>query len=177
MDSTFVITNWMALAGVLVYLTLVVSCVVVVMSENRNPIRSLAWIIALLALPIVGLVFYLFFGRSMKGHRMISRHNKRKLMLHFKARSVDMESLKLTDGERQLVKLAFSLTRTPLTVNNDIRIFTDGARKFESLLKDLESATHSIYLQYYIFNDDETGHAGADILMRKASQGVVVKVL
>lgn len=177
MDSTFVITNWMALAGVLVYFTLVVSCVVVVMSENRNPIRSLAWIIALLALPIVGLVFYLFFGRSMKGHRMISRHNKRKLMHHFKARSVDMESLRLTDGERQLVKLAFSLTRTPLTVNNDIRIFTDGVRKFESLLKDLESATHSIYLQYYIFNDDETGHAVADILMRKASQGVVVKVL
>lgn len=177
MDSTFIITNWMAWAGVLVYLTLVVSCVVVVLSENRNPIRSLAWIIALIALPFIGVVFYLFFGRSLKGHRMISRHSKRKLMHHFKTKSVSMDNLHLTDGERQLVKLAFSLTHSPLTVNNEIRIFTEGREKFKSLLRDLESARISIYFQYYIFNDDETGYAVADILKRKASEGVVVKVL
>ena len=167
----------MAWAGFLAYLTVVVSCVVVVLSENRNPIRSLAWIIALVALPVVGVIFYLFFGRSLKGHHMISRHNKRKLMHHFNVKSVSMTGLHLTDGERQLVKLAYSLTRAPLTVNNEIKIFTVGAEKFESLLTDLAMARRSIYLQYYIFNDDEIGHAVADILIRKAQEGLCVKVL
>ena len=61
------------------YVVTIASCIVVVLSENRNPIRSLAWVIALIFLPVVGLVFYLFFGRSMRGRQLISRQNKRRL--------------------------------------------------------------------------------------------------
>lgn len=174
---SIVISDWVATGIFLLYLTLVVSCVVVILSENRNPIRSLAWIIALLALPVVGLVFYLFFGRSLRGHHMITRHNKRKLMHHFSARTVDLDSLPLSSGGRQLVKLAYSLSRTPLTVNNEIDIFTEGSEKFRSLMTDLENARKSIYLQYYIFQDDATGSAVAEVLMRKAREGLVVKVI
>ena len=174
---SIVITNWVAMGLMALYFALVVSCVVVILSENRNPIRSLAWIIALLALPVVGLVFYLFFGRSLRGQHMITRHNKRKLMHHFSNRSVSMEKLHLSAGERQLVKLANSLSHSPLTVNNDIQIFTEGREKFESLISDLRLARHTIYLQYYIFDDDETGQAVADILMQKAREGVLVKVI
>lgn len=174
---TDMISNWFFWFLVLGYGIVAISCVVVILSENRNPIRSLAWIIALLFLPIVGVVFYLFFGRSLKGQHMISRHNKRRLLHHFKNRSADMSGLHLTDGERQLVKLAFSLTRTPLTVNNEIKIFTIGSEKFKALIEDLEHAEKYIYMQYYIFMDDETGKIIADILIRKASEGVIVKVL
>lgn len=174
---SIVISDWVATGIFLLYLTLVVSCVVVILSENRNPIRSLAWIIALLALPVVGLVFYLFFGRSLRGHHMITRHNKRKLMHHFTSRPVDLNTLQLNSGAHQLIKLAHSLTRSPLTVNNEIRIFTEGREKFNSLMRDLENARHTIYLQYYIFQDDVTGSAVAEILKRKAREGVVVKVI
>ena len=44
-------TDWVTLIGVAIYLTIVVGCIIVVLSENRNPIRSIAWSIALLALP------------------------------------------------------------------------------------------------------------------------------
>lgn len=165
------------MALVLAYFTVVVSCVVVILSENRNPIRSLAWIIALLFLPGVGVIFYLFFGRSMKGQHMISRHNKRKLLHHFTKRSTPLENLHLAEGERQLVKLAYSLTRAPLTINNEIEIFTVGSEKFRALMRDLSQARRTIYFQYYIFQDDKTGHIVADILMRKAEEGVKVKVL
>ena len=53
--------NWLILAA---YVITIVACIVVVLRENRNPIRSLAWVIALIFLPVAGLVFYLFFGRS-----------------------------------------------------------------------------------------------------------------
>ena len=45
----------------ILYSVIVITCVVVVLKENRNPIRALAWVLALIFLPWVGLIFYLFF--------------------------------------------------------------------------------------------------------------------
>ncbi|MDE6330827.1 MAG: cardiolipin synthase [Muribaculaceae bacterium] len=170
-------TDWVTLIGVAIYLTIVVGCIIVVLSENRNPIRSIAWSIALLALPGIGLLFYLFFGRSLKGHHLISRHNKRKLLHCHATRSANLDTLPPGDPGRQIVKLAYSLTHSPLTVGNDIRIFTTGNEKFESLLADIKAARKSIYLQYYIFADDALGDTIADMLIRKASEGLKVCVI
>lgn len=52
--------TWVDFAIFMIYAAIVLSCVVVVLKENRNPIRALAWTIALLFLPLVGLIFYLF---------------------------------------------------------------------------------------------------------------------
>ena len=71
---------WATIIVVAAYALTVIACIIVVLRENRNPIRSLAWVIALIFLPVGGLVFYLFFGRSLKNMRMISRHKKRRLM-------------------------------------------------------------------------------------------------
>lgn len=169
--------NLLYLICLIAYYVITVACIIVVLSENRNPIRSIAWTIALLFLPGIGLVFYLFFGRSLKGKHLISRHNKRKLLHNHQRRSANLSRLLMSDAERQLVKLAFSLTHSPLCIDNEIEILTTGADKFKSLISDLRNAKSSIYLQYYIFSDDELGQRIADILIDKAAEGVAVKVI
>lgn len=159
------------------YFAIIISCIVVVLSENRNPIRSMAWTVSLLFLPVVGLVVYLFFGRSLKGRHIMSRHNKRKILHNVSLPKVNLDDTPLSSSEKQLVKLAYTLTRYPLTKNNSIRIFTEGESKFKSLIDDLRSARHTIYLQYYIFNDDRIGEEIADILITKVREGVSVKVI
>ncbi|MDE6294593.1 MAG: cardiolipin synthase, partial [Muribaculaceae bacterium] len=166
-----------ALGFMLAYFAIIISCVVVVLSENRNPIRSMAWTIALLFLPVVGLIFYLFFGRSLKGQHLMSRHNKRKLLHNVRLSKVELEDTNLSASERQLVKLAYTLTKYPLTMNNRLKIFTDGASKFAAFIHDLESARSSIYVQYYIFSDDKIGTRISDILISKAREGVTVRVI
>lgn len=166
---------WLAITGV--YFFTIFSCVVVVLSENRNPIRSIAWVIALIFLPIVGLVFYLFFGRSLKGQHMISRINKRKLINHLAPRHASIETADLSPAEKNLIKLARKLSSTFFTVNNRIEIFTIGKDKFDALKEDLRNARSSILMQYYIFLDDKLGHEIADILIAKAKEGVEVKVI
>lgn len=160
----------------LVYIITIASCIYVVLSENRNPIRSLAWVIALIFLPVVGLVFYLFFGRSLRGRTMISRRNKRKLF-HSQSGRHDLKTTTLTGPEQQVVKLTHRVSRYPFTLNNKAQIFTNGHEKFEALKQDLRNAKHSIYLQYYIFQDDHLGQEIADILIAKAAEGVEVKVI
>lgn len=174
---TIHLSSWLALALVLLYFVVVIACVVIVLRENRNPIRALSWVIALIFLPGIGLVFYLFFGRSLKGLHMISRHNKRKLMHEHASRTVDISSLSLRDEHRSLAKLTHALCRAPLTVNNEIDIFTDGESKFKALKEDLRQAEEFILLQYYIFLDDKIGSEIADILIEKAKAGVTVKVI
>ncbi|MDE7412411.1 MAG: cardiolipin synthase [Muribaculaceae bacterium] len=169
--------GWVTLAILLVYSITIITLVVVVLSENRNPIRSIAWVLALLFLPLVGLVFYLFFGRSLKGQHMISRLNKRRLLNRFHPKAVSIDKEPLTVQERTLVKLARNLCSSLYTTNNEVKIFKTGCEKFESLKRDLREARTSIYLQYYIFSDDSLGKEIADILMEKASEGVDVKVI
>lgn len=168
---------WINTGLFIVYLATIVSCVVVVLKENRNPIRSLSWIIALIFLPFVGLVFYIFFGRSLRGQHMISRMNKRKIITTMAPRHVNLDSQLLSRADRNLVKLARNISSSFYTINNKIEIFTDGQQKFESLKRDISAAERSICLQYYIFLDDSLGHEIAEILMKKAKEGVNVKVM
>lgn len=177
MPQYITIASWLYWLIIAAYVITVISCVAVVLKENRNPIRSLAWVIALIFLPVVGLVFYLFFGRSLKGQRMISRHNKRRMINTMAPRHVDLNSQNLNADEKNLVKLLRNLCSSFYTVNNRIEIFTSGKLKFDSLKMDLRRATKSIFLQYYIFNDDTIGNQIADILIEKAHQGVDVKVI
>ncbi len=162
---------------VAVYFFFVISCIIVVLSENRNPIRSLAWVIALVFLPFVGIVFYLFLGRNPKMQHIISRHYKRRIANATRPENPDTSPLGLSKEFEQLARLAANISISPLTMNNELEIFSDGATKFEALEEDLRAAKSSIYLQYYIFSDDTLGQEIADILMERARAGVVVKVI
>lgn len=175
--DTIHLSSWLAILLTALYVTMVVTAVIVVLRENRNPIRALSWVIALVFLPGVGLIFYLFFGRSLRGLHMISRHNKRKILHNNAPRHVNLNEVSINTEERNIIKLANNLCKSQFTINNDITIFTDGARKFESLKEDLKGAKRSILLQYYIFLDDKIGNEIADLLIAKSQEGVVVKVI
>lgn len=159
------------------YVITIVLTLCVVVSENRNPVKSLAWVTVLLLLPAVGMVLYMFFGRSIKNKRMISRRNRRRLKRGERARSVDLDKLGADDNDRRLIKLSRSLCGAVLYAGNDIEIFTDGRSKFDALLRDIAGATRSINLQYYIFEDDALGNRVADALIERARAGVKVRII
>ena len=159
------------------YFIVVAGSIIVVLSENRNPIRSIAWVIALVFLPFVGFIFYLFLGRSPKVKHILNRHHKRRIISVTTPEKFDYEALHLRPGLKQLSKLATSLSIAPMTIHNRLEIFNEGLTKFDTLRRDLREAKSSIYLQYYIFSDDPLGQEIADLLMEKARQGVTVKVI
>ena len=159
------------------YALSVLAVIVVILSENRNPVKSIAWVLVLLLLPIVGLVIYLFFGRSLKGTSLISRADLRELrrMNDFPG-TVNLQE-ELSDDTRQLITLVNKLTETHIFTGNDIQVFTSGKDKFESLLQDVAKATRYIHVQYFIIEKDESGKRLVDLLMSKAREGVEVRVL
>lgn len=159
--------------------TITVLCVVaIIVSENRNPLKSLAWVTVLTLLPAVGIVLYIFFGRNIKNKHIISRRRKRHLrsLGGVKALPVSLPG-DLNAESRQQIRLARSIGDAPFFPGNEITIYNNGADKFDALLADLRAATTYIHLQYYIFNDDTIGNIVADTLIERARAGVKVRVI
>jgi cardiolipin synthase len=151
------------------------------LSENRNPVKSLAWVTVLLMVPLFGMVLYIFFGRSLKNTRMVSRGTRRRLRRHAAAAHIShpLHSSVPTLGtaSRQVSAMLSSMTNAQVTGGNYIDIFTDGSSKFETMLADIDAAKHYILLQYYIFEDDTCGRRLAEKLKAKARSGVSVRVI
>lgn len=57
----------------IIYIFTVLSIVVVVISENRNPIKTVAWIMAVIFLPVIGIIWYLIFGQDVTKKHVISK--------------------------------------------------------------------------------------------------------
>lgn len=168
---------WVHNTFLVVYAATIFLILGIVLAENRNPVKSLAWITVLLLLPVVGIILYIFFGRNIRNTRMISRRNRRRLKRAERYRNPDLSSLGLREQTQQQIRLARSLCDAQFFPGNDIRVFTSGQAKMAALEADLRAATQYINLQYYIFTDDNIGRRIANILMEKARQGVKVRVI
>lgn len=165
---------WILLA---VYAFTILSIVALVISENRNPVKSLAWVTVLLVVPFFGLLLYIVFGRSIKNKRFISKRNRRKLKRHETGKPFNAANHTVSDESAQLIRLGQSLMSSPFYEGNEVEFFNNGTDKFESLINDINNADSYIYLQYYIFQDDTTGTRIADALIAKAKEGVKVKII
>ncbi|MBQ7663907.1 MAG: PLDc N-terminal domain-containing protein, partial [Bacteroidaceae bacterium] len=60
--------------GASVYVILVVSMVFIVLLENRQPEKTIAWVVAIVLLPVIGPIAFIFFGQTIKRTRYINRH-------------------------------------------------------------------------------------------------------
>lgn len=175
--NAFLDSGWLARSFAAIALGSTLVIIAVILSENRNPVKSLAWVTVLLLFPVVGLILYIFFGRNIKNQRMISRRNRRKLRRGEKNSHIKPKDLALTPEATALVNLGRSLSGAQLYQGNNVEIFTDGQSKFDRLIEDIAAARHSINLEYYIFNDDKTGRRVAEALIAKAKEGIPVRLI
>lgn len=177
---TYPWSDWLYSGVYTGFILTIIFTIIVVVLENRNPVKSLAWIVVLVFIPIGGFIFYLFFGQQYRHTRMISKR-KRRILQRMSDNTTHLSVLepgnKLSPESRQQIELGYRLGGTKLFARNQIEIFTDGKSKFDALIEELQKATRFIHLQYYIFDNDTLGKTIKDILIEKVRQGVKVRVL
>src|SRR2546422_406759 len=76
-----------------------------------------------------------------------------------------------------LAQLADKFGAYPLTQGNQIDFYHCGEPAFAAMLEAIESAGHHIHVEFFIFHADQIGNQFLDALMRKARQGVEVRLL
>ena len=126
--------------------------------------------------PVVGLVFYFFFGQNLSKQRIISRRTRKRITMQLEE-ALDDGRPDIPDEHLPLARLLAATIHSVPLYGSRITPYTDGKSKMEALLAEIARAKHHIHIQYYIFCDDTTGCRLRDALVAKARQGVEVRIL
>lgn len=159
-----------------VYTLSIVGVIAVIISENRNPLKSMPWLIVLILAPVVGLFFYFFFGQNLSKRRNISRRARKQLDARIEA-AARRARPQAPAAWQPLERLLASTAQAVPLHGTRFEIYADGCSKMSALLQAIAAARHHIHLQYYIIDDDRTGGRLCEALCRKAREGVEVRVL
>ena len=151
--------------------------VIHVVMDNRQPAKTMAWALVILFVPVIGLVFYLFFGVNHRKERLVSQRSLDQLTKRSMLEFVEQENLRVPERHKQLVDLFVNQSFSLPFKDNQIDIMTDGYAFFPELLKDIAQAKHHIHIDMYIIEDDALGYLITDALIDKARQGVLVRVI
>lgn len=162
---------------ILAYVTVVASIMVTVLMDNRQPAKTMAWVMVLLFVPVVGIVFYIFFGQNTRKMRLISQRSLDQLSKRQMLEFVEQRELRVPERYRSLVKMFTNQSLALPFKDNDVELYTDGYQFFTALLKAIGQARHHIHLDVYIFDDDPLGRLVADALIAKSREGVEVRVV
>lgn len=162
-----------------------IGVIATILLENRNPAKSLAYILILLFLPGIGLVVYFFFGRDMRKKKIFSRKAFKDLELsgayfnnYFEASGTQLLKMEQQIGDLvQPFRLLYQQQQSFVHSGNKVTLLTNGEEKFPALFRELEKAKHHIHIEYYIFSRDEVGERITEILLRKAAEGVKVRLI
>ena len=56
----------------MLYMAIMIPAIITVLMDNRQPAKTMAWILVLAFMPFVGIIFYIFFGQNTRKERLIS---------------------------------------------------------------------------------------------------------
>ena len=156
------------------------------MLENRRPQATLAWMLAFVFAPGIGVLIYFLFGRDRKAFSKRSELLRQDLeadalpLLAPMLCRQDEEIVRLegkSAGRRKLMRLVRRNSNSALTNRNQVEIQEDAAEFYPSLMRDMRAARHSIHLQYFIWAADQFTDLLKDIMKAKAKAGVEVRLL
>jgi cardiolipin synthase len=148
-----------------------------VLMDNRQPAKTMAWVLVIAFVPVIGVIFYLFFGINHRKERIISQSQMDELTKRSMLSFVEQHDFHVPERQKPLVDLFVNQNLALPFKDNQIDIMTDGYAFFPELLRDIAEASHHIHINMYIFEDDALGRLVADALMDKARQGVKVRVI
>ena len=89
----------------LVYFIIIIGTMMAVLMDNRQPAKTMAWLLVLWFLPVVGIILYIFFGQNTRKEKMISQRSLDQLTKRSMLEFAEQENLHIPDNYRPLMRL------------------------------------------------------------------------
>ncbi|MDX1333373.1 MAG: cardiolipin synthase [Robiginitalea sp.] len=173
-----------SLVLLLVYLLVLGYTVYRIIMNTQSAAKTMAYLLLIIILPLLGIVIYYSFG-------MDTRHGKSNKMLESEYRKVSkefqeflgdpsesllMEHREILGDFTELFRFLRHLGHEKLTANS-FHLLNNGEEKFPEVLKTLEQAAEYIHIEYYTWENDKSGNDLKEVLLKKAKEGVTVRVI
>ena len=176
---------WVALALLVAYIILLLGEISRLILENRNPVRTLAWIVVLITLPFIGIFLFYHLGldyRKKKIFNLKSMYDMRWLQYMSEDQRELLKKQKILKGrrmatERKLMTLLLNNNKALLTLNNRMEVYNNGVDSFMSIFKAISSARNFIHLEFYIVEEGELASRLHSLLLAKLREGVEVRFI
>lgn len=153
----------------------------VLINEYCRPQKAVAWLVILYVFPLIGFLFYYFVAKEYscfyptlrKDNKMLE-HLKETLEERCKLTIDLVDPFHQDDHLHAILKNGNSL---PITACNETTIYIEGQKAFEAMFESISIAKHHIHIEFYIIRDDVLGNEFQQLLIRKAQEGVKVRLL
>ena len=173
----------MSLTAAAILLVVIAQLVVIfglVLLERRQPAATLAWVFAVFFIPVLGAALYLVFGlrttiRKSRAAEGIARRAQEVFARNdLRGPALDLSAL---PHLAPLIDLAARVDRAPASHTNAVAVLKNARATYRAMVEAIEEARHHIHIEFYIIQPDETGTALRDLLVRRAREGLEVRVL
>ena len=164
--SVSYITHVLTVGGVV----LAVFALARLVSEKRQPSNTLAWILAIILMPYVGVPLYLLLG-GRKLRRIAAR--KRRLAPHLPG----VLAVAPATAALPTVHAVCGTGGSPPAGGNTVRLITTGEQAYAELEAGILAARHSIHITTFILSRDDTGRHFVKLLAKRAREGIKVRLL
>lgn len=165
------------IAIIVLYVYTLITTISVLLLENRNPVKSLSWVLVLLFLPVFGIIFYLIFGQNLRKKKLISRKTYRYSANQSINKPNELNETFTDIHQLNLVRLLYKNSDAIVFPNNKIDIFSDGKSTFDAMFSAIRNAKNHIHIEFFIFGNDKISNKLRVLLIRKARQGIRVRMI
>lgn len=166
--------HWLFLV---VYSIIIIITMVRVLMDNRQPAKTMAWMLVLMFIPFLGIILYIFFGQNTRKERKIWQQSLDQLTKRSMLEFVEQKDFNIPEEYRTISNLFMNQNLAFPFKNNEVEIYTSGYDFFPSLLMEIGKAEHHIHIDTFIISDDPLGRLIADALIDKARQGIEVRLI
>jgi cardiolipin synthase len=173
----FSLFTFMTLAHVLIIIGVSIRVI-----QVRLPVAtSLAWLLLVFFLPLVGAIAYLVLGEKRLGHKFAARSQAIKgrydSWLQNLPPEIRSDPQRFSPQARSLGRLAQTAVNIPSLTGNRLQLLDAAEPILRSMIKDIDRAKKFCHLEFYIWTEggkaDEVGAA----LLRASGRGVTCRVL
>jgi len=158
--------------------------IIVVFFDKKKPESTLAWVLILFFVPYVGILLYIVFGEFFRF--AIKKKEREKILNDKLSLEVINKQIKYIENDKNLrhnfkwadlILLNSKNSRSIVTFDNEIEVYSDAHEKYDKLFEDLKNAKESINISYYIIRKDFYGKKLLNILVEKVKEGVEVRLI
>ena len=153
----------------------------VILRPHREPASRIAWIVMIIALPVIGMIAYLLLGETNIGRR---RMRRRRHVLASMPDVADAPGFDAPVRQAQIPERYAHLFRVGHSVNgfepvggNTGKLLADSNASIESLVADIDAAKDHVHLIFYIWLPDNNGLKVVEALKRAAARQVTCRVM
>lgn len=175
--------NWILIIEI-IYVLLIIGVMVRIIYDTQSVTKTTAYLLLIIFLPVAGAFIYFSFGINYRKNKLYSKKilqdKKQEEIVLQRLDTFNMNNLESFASDEQfsgLMKMIYETDRSPITLNNTVKLLINGEEKFPEVLAALRQARHHIHLEYYIYEDDSTGRAIEEVLIAKAKEGVEVRMI